>query len=59
MKEASILSRFRSALRERLDAVAQEPLPKQWVDLINELNERERRSTRSRRRLKRRKSSCH
>jgi hypothetical protein len=48
MREVSLVSRFRSALHERLDAVAKEPLPKRWVDLIKELNERERRETRAR-----------
>ena len=43
MKEASIVSRLRSALNQRFDTVAKEPLPERWVDLINELNERERR----------------
>ena len=43
MSEPSIISRLRSVLHERLDAVAKEPLPERWVDLINELNERERR----------------
>jgi hypothetical protein len=49
MKEASIISRFRSALHERLDAVAREPLPERLVDLISELNERERRDEELRR----------
>ena len=43
MKEASIMSRFRSALHERLDVVAKEPLPERWVALIQELDECERR----------------
>jgi len=56
MKEASIISRFRSALHERLDVVAKEPLPERWVDLIQELDECERRDTLARSRLKRRKT---
>jgi len=43
MSEASIISRLRSVLHERLDFAAKEPLPERWVDLINELNVRERR----------------
>ena len=42
MKEPSITTRLRSALQQRLDVVLHEPLPKRWVNLIHELNERER-----------------
>jgi hypothetical protein len=41
MKEPSITTRLRSALQQRLDVVLHEPLPKRWVNLIHELNERE------------------
>jgi hypothetical protein len=50
MKEASITSRLRSALQQRLDVVLHEPLPKRWVNLIHELNERERKDTQARQR---------
>jgi hypothetical protein len=30
------------ALRTNFDAVANEPLPERWVDLLNHLNDRER-----------------
>jgi hypothetical protein len=40
--DPSVASRLRSALHERLDRILHEPLPKLWVDLIHELNERER-----------------
>jgi hypothetical protein len=58
MTEPSIASRLRSALQQRLDVVLHEPLPKRWVNLIHELNERERkeaqaRQTRNRRRRER------
>jgi len=42
MKEPTITTRLRSALQQRLDVVLHEPLPKRWVNLIHELNERER-----------------
>lgn len=42
MNEASIVSWLRSALNQRFDTVAKEPLPKRWIDLIKVLNERER-----------------
>ena len=42
---STVASRLASALRERHNAVVYEPLPKRWVDLIHELNERERRET--------------
>jgi hypothetical protein len=41
MKEPSITTRLRSALQQRLDGVLHEPLPKRWINLIHELNERE------------------
>jgi hypothetical protein len=41
-EDPSVASRLRSALHDRLDLILHEPLPKQWVDLIHELNERER-----------------
>lgn len=58
MKEQSATTRLRSALQQRLDVILHEPLPKRWVDLIHELNERERkeaqaRQTKDRRRRKR------
>src|SRR5262249_16130453 len=43
MKEPSITTRLRSALQQRLDIVLHEPLPKRWVNLIHELNERDER----------------
>jgi len=49
MSQASIVSRLRLALHERFDAAVKEPLPKRWVDLINELNERERSESEARR----------
>jgi hypothetical protein len=52
MKEASIVSRLGSALNQRFDAVAKEPLPKRWIDLIKELNERERGDAEARQRAK-------
>jgi len=48
MKEPSIAWRLRSALQQRLDVVLHEPLPKRWVNLIHELNERERKETQAR-----------
>jgi hypothetical protein len=48
MKEQSITTRLRSALQHRFDLVLHEPLPKRWVDLIHELNERERKEARAR-----------
>ena len=38
----SFLRKIRQALRANFDAVALEPLPERWVDLIHHLNERER-----------------
>jgi len=48
MKEQSITTRMRSAQQQRLDLVLHEPLPKRWVDLIHELNERERKEAQAR-----------
>jgi hypothetical protein len=48
MTEPSIASRLRSALQQRLDVVLHEPLPKRWVNLIHELNERERKEAQAR-----------
>ena len=48
MKELTIASRLRSALQQRLDVALHEPLPKRWVNLIHELNERERKETQAR-----------
>jgi hypothetical protein len=48
MKEASITTRLRSALQQRLDVVLHEPLPKRWVNLIHELNEREQKEAQAR-----------
>jgi hypothetical protein len=48
MKESTMESRLASALRERHDAIVYEPLPKRWVKLIHELNERERSETEAR-----------
>jgi hypothetical protein len=48
MKEPSITTRLRSALQQRLDVVLHEPLPRRWVNLIHELNERERREAQAR-----------
>jgi len=48
MKELSIATRLRSALQQRLDGVLHEPLPKRWVNLIHELNEREQKETQAR-----------
>jgi len=48
MKEPSITTRLRSALQQRLDVVLHEPLPKRWVNLIHELNERERKEEQAR-----------
>jgi len=48
MKESTMESRLASALRERHDAIVYEPLPKRWVNLIHELNERERSETEAR-----------
>jgi hypothetical protein len=58
MKEPSITTRLRSALQQRFEVVLHEPLPRRWVNLIHELNERERkeaqaRLTKDRRRRKR------
>jgi hypothetical protein len=41
-EDPSVATRLRSALHERLDLILLEPLPKGWIDLIHELNERER-----------------
>jgi anti-sigma factor NepR-like protein len=38
----SFLQKIGQALRANFDAVALEPLPERWVDLIHHLNERER-----------------
>jgi len=48
MKEPSITTRLRSALQQRLDVVLHEPLPKRWVNLIHDLNERERKEEQAR-----------
>jgi len=37
---------IRCALRDQYDAVLTEPLPKSWVDLINNLDQRERQTRR-------------
>jgi len=59
MKETTLVSRFRSALHERFDTIAREPLPKRWVDLIKELNERERRGIETQQRRKPEKARTH
>ncbi len=38
----SFLERFSKALHAQYDAIANEPLPQRWVDLIHDLNENER-----------------
>jgi hypothetical protein len=48
MKEPSITTRLRSALQHRLDGVLHEPLPKRWINLIHELNEREQKEAQAR-----------
>jgi hypothetical protein len=48
MKEPSVTTRLRSALQQRLEVVLHEPLPKRWVNLIHELNQREREEARAR-----------
>jgi len=48
MKEPSITTRLRSALQQRLDVVLHEPLPRRWVNLIHELNEREQKEEQAR-----------
>ena len=48
MKEPSITTRLRSALQQRLDVVLHEPLPKRWVNLMHDLNERERKEEQAR-----------
>jgi len=47
-REPSVTTRLRSALQQRLDVVLHEPLPKRWVNLIHELNERERKEAQAR-----------
>jgi hypothetical protein len=40
---STFLQLISRALRANYDAVAREPLPERWVDLIHRLNDRERR----------------
>jgi hypothetical protein len=44
-KKAPFSWYLRATLHDYFDAIASEPLPKRWVDLINHLNELERRRT--------------
>ena len=46
MPQASCAEMIRCALRDQYDAVLTEPLPKSWVDLINNLDQRERQTRR-------------
>ena len=39
--QSSVFERLSNALHMQFDAIAKEPLPERWVDLINYLNERE------------------
>jgi hypothetical protein len=38
----AIFDRIGKMLHEQFDAIAREPLPERWVDLINYLNDKER-----------------
>jgi hypothetical protein len=40
----TMAQRLGRALQSRNDEITREPLPRRWVELINELNERERRA---------------
>jgi len=42
-QHSSLLERISKAMRRQFDAIAREPLPERWVDLIKHLNEQERR----------------
>ena len=59
MKEPSITTRLRSALQQRLDVVLHEPLPRRWVNLIHELNEREQKEEQARQAKNRRRRERH
>ena len=39
--QSSVFERLSNALHMQFDAIAKEPLPERWVDLINYLNEKE------------------
>jgi hypothetical protein len=42
MSDPSIPSRLKSLLQEHYDSLVKEPLPDQWMELIEKLRERER-----------------
>jgi hypothetical protein len=46
--QSSVFERLSTALHMQFDAIAKEPLPERWVDLINYLNEKEEAERRAR-----------
>jgi len=46
--QSSVFERLSNALHMQFDAIAKEPLPERWVDLINYLNEKEEAQRRAR-----------
>jgi hypothetical protein len=52
MTDPSFASRLKSALREHFDSIVKEPLPDKWLELIEQLRERDQKEAQARTRGK-------
>jgi hypothetical protein len=48
MTDPSFASRLKAALREHFDSIVKEPLPDKWLELIEQLRERDRKEVQAR-----------